>query len=178
MKTFKSITLIIIVLASLCRCTNSTQKDNVLLNVADSSQVKQNFDRTVNEVKSKESETNAKSNCSFNISRSYTDFWADQESGDMGGTAMIDFNKLADGNYEAKIEQRFGTEGSTYPKQTVNNLLIDEKGNISFEVKWFIDDFGDKTKSKLIKAKGTITKTILKFKTDIPNSSEYTLKVI
>jgi len=121
-------------------------------------------------------ETKTSKNCNVNISKSYTDYWVDSESGDMGGSVQITFIKLSDGNYDAQIEQRYGTEGGTYPLQKVNNLYIDEKGNITFEVKWFTDSFGNKSKTKTIKAKGVITKNILKFKTDIPNSPEYILK--
>ena len=115
-------------------------------------------------------------NCNLQISNSYTDFWADAESGDMGGNASIIFTKLPNGNYESQIEQRYGTEGGTYPKQKVEDLCIDDKCNITFEVIWFTDTFGDKTKTKKVKAIGTITKSVLKFNIDIPGSQEYSLE--
>ena len=109
------------------------------------------------------------------ISKIYTDWWVDQESGDMGGTAMITFKKLTNGDYEAYVEQRYGTEGMTSPKQKLNNLRIDEEGNISFEANWYLDDSSGKTKHKVVYAKGKITKSTLKFEIDQAGVEPYNL---
>lgn len=175
LNSFRRIALAILLMLIFGYCSNDKSKNNTSANRSDTIKVKSNSDSAIVKQDTNNKAVKLSTKCNINIAATYTDYSADPGSGDMFGTAFIKFKKLADGNYEATFEQRFGSEGGTYPLQKTKNLFIDDKGNITFEVKWFTDPFGDKAKSKIVKVKGIISASVLKFKTDIPNSDEIVL---
>lgn len=106
-------------------------------------------------------------NCYTQVSRFYSDFWHDSESDDAGGFAWIEFTKWSSNFVSATCQQRYGTEGNTFPIQPIRNLTIDSRGNLSFNVKWFQGHYGSDTLNYIdAKAKGTITLDMLKFTID------------
>lgn len=113
------------------------------------------------------------------IGHCYTDFSVSDFSGDMTGTLMVCFEKLADGDYQALFEQRYGTEGDTHPEQKAENLIIHDNGTISFEVLWFEYDWSkDEVVSRKAKFEGTISASQLTIISDLPDAEEMILRAL
>ncbi len=93
----------------------------------------------------------------------YNDCWGDEESGDSGCGYILTIEKN-NGIYSGNIIQGYpdATDGSTFPKQILKNLIIDEtSGEISFSFTAFTIIWQEsgvmKQSEKELTAKGKIT---------------------
>jgi hypothetical protein len=88
----------------------------------------------------------------------FTDCTVDEGSGDATGTGELKIEQKK-GKYSGYFTQHYGTEGASFKKVPLTDLIINDKDNtISFKIKWFEEDNIKNPKSKVVTATGKFSK--------------------
>ncbi|MDD2962658.1 MAG: hypothetical protein PHQ65_16155 [Bacteroidales bacterium] len=118
----------------------------------------------------------AQANTSKEIRVYYNDYGF-SESGDIYGTCEICL-VFKEGKVSGTIEQRYGTEGNTFPTQNLKNIERKPDGKITFKYTYYYQDINFKRHEQEVAAEGLLTLKKLTFKINKPDVSEFHLDFI
>ncbi|OFY50998.1 MAG: hypothetical protein A2W85_05140 [Bacteroidetes bacterium GWF2_41_31] len=76
------------------------------------------------------------------------------------------------------IEQRYGTEGGTFPKQSLKELDIKADGRITFNFTYYYLDLSFNILKTEVFATGQLNKEKLVFRIDKPDTNGFNLDIV